>query len=394
MQISMIGPFGFHPNKTMHSRALQLAKPMVSLGHQVHIFMPPWQTPEEADRRWQEDGVNIRYVPLSGGTVGITRRLVQEATAVNPHIVHCWKPKAYSGLAAWWLWQTARNRAKVVMDTDDWEGAGGWNDKNPYSPLQKRFFAWQEQWGMRHNHLLTVASRALETVALSMGVPQNQVLYVPNGAGFGGHHSVFGAEWQQARSAVRKRLGIDPKRPLLLLYSRLFEFDTSRLVDILAQVQTAVPTLQILNIGSGLFAEDAAALRQQFEAANLIDSVIDTGWVEPADLPDMLASADVGIYLMDDTLLNRTKCPVKLADMISAGLPMVAESVGQVPEYVRNGRSGYLAPSGDINQLSQSLVELLQNKTTHKQFAVSAQEHAKTFAWINRAQQLLHAYAQ
>jgi hypothetical protein len=49
MRIAMIGPFGFHPNKTMHSRALGLARPLVERGHQVAIFMPPWQTPAEAN---------------------------------------------------------------------------------------------------------------------------------------------------------------------------------------------------------------------------------------------------------------------------------------------------------------------------------------------------------
>ena len=47
--------------------------------------------------------------------------------------------------------------------------------------------------------------------------------------------------------------------------------------------------------------------------------MIDLGWVELEQLPLLLSSVDVGIYLMDDTLLNRTKCPVKLADMIAYG---------------------------------------------------------------------------
>ncbi|MCZ7673360.1 MAG: hypothetical protein M5U34_42730 [Chloroflexi bacterium] len=37
----MIGPFGFHPNKTMRSRALGLARPLSANGHAVKIFCPP-----------------------------------------------------------------------------------------------------------------------------------------------------------------------------------------------------------------------------------------------------------------------------------------------------------------------------------------------------------------
>ncbi|MEM7332053.1 MAG: glycosyltransferase [Chloroflexota bacterium] len=387
----MIGPFGFHPNKTMYSRALPLAKSLVARGHEVRLFMPPWHTPQEADRRWDEKGVSIRYVSLSGGTIGITQRLVSEATGWQPDVVHSFKPKAYSGLAAWWLWQTRRNQIRLIMDSDDWEGAGGWNDKNPYSPIQKRFFAWQEQWGMTHCHHLTVASRALETIGLSMGIPQNQLLYCPNGAGFDGVHPVASDAWYQARASVREKLRVG-QRPLLLLYSRLFEFDTQRLVAILQQVKTAVPDLKILSIGSGLFADEADALRRQFTTANLLDSVIDAGWLEPADLVDYLAAADVGIYLMEDSLLNRTKCPVKLADMIRAGLPVVGEMVGQVSEYIDNGSNGYLYPTGQTEAISSGICRLLQDETLRHQQAAAAQKQADRFDWAKRAAELEAVY--
>ena len=145
MRIAMVGPFGLHPNKTMASRALGLARPLTQQGHTVTIFMPPWQTPDEADKQWQVDGVGIRYVPLRGGVLGTTRRLIQEVLAWQPDVVHCFKPKAYSGLVAWWLWQFHRSRLRLVVDSDDWEGWGGWNELAPYTPLQKWFFAWQEQ---------------------------------------------------------------------------------------------------------------------------------------------------------------------------------------------------------------------------------------------------------
>ncbi|MCB9444253.1 MAG: glycosyltransferase, partial [Ardenticatenaceae bacterium] len=183
MRIAMVGPFGLHPNKTMRSRAFNLARELVKHGHTVQLFMPPWQTPNEADKSWEEAGVAMRYTPLTGGTLGIARRLIKETLAWQPDVVHCFKPKAYSGLAGWWLWHFHRRHIALVMDTDDWEGWGGWNDLAPYSPLQKHLFAWQERWGMQHNHVLTVASRALETIALSMGVAAERVVYVPNGPG-------------------------------------------------------------------------------------------------------------------------------------------------------------------------------------------------------------------
>ncbi|MCC6607111.1 MAG: glycosyltransferase [Anaerolineae bacterium] len=379
MRIAMVGPFGLHPNKTMASRALGLARPFIQQGHAVKLFMPPWQTPDEADKSWQEAGVELRYVPLNGGILGITRRMVREVLDWQPDVVHCFKPKAYSGLVAWWLWQFHRSKLRLIMDTDDWEGWGGWNELAPYSPTQKRFFAWQEQWGMRHCHALTVASRALQTLAWGMGLPPEQVVYVPNGPGISPESS--------------PPHPFTPSPPTLLVYSRLFEFDTGRLVAILRGVQTAVPHLRILMVGAGLYEADAAHFRQQAEAAGIWQAIDDVGWVEPEQLPALLAQAHVGIYLMEDTLLNRTKCPVKLADMLAVGVPVVAEAVGQVGEYVVNGRSGTTFPTGDITGITNELIAILQNPAQQAQLVAGAKAHiAENFSWEKLASSLVPIY--
>jgi glycosyltransferase involved in cell wall biosynthesis len=381
----MVGPFGFHPNKTMRSRAMGLARSLAHRGHAVCLIMPPWQTPSEAGRSWQEDGVQIRYTRLHGGLVGITWRLIRETLAWRPDVVHGYKPKAYSGLVMWWLWQTRRYRLRLVLDADDWEGWGGWNEIAGYSFVQKRFFAWQERWGYRHCHALTVASRTLQSRALSQGIPAERVSYVPNGSGI-----ESGGQRSDLESSLAVELG---ERPTLLLYSRLFEFDTQRLANVLGHVRSEIPDLAILGVGTGLNEADAAQFRQQLAAEGLLERFMDVGWVEPELLPSLFAAADVGIYLMDDTLLNRAKCPVKLADMLSLGVPVVAEAVGQVTEYVIQGQSGLLRPSGDTAGLAEDLIYLLQNGAEAARLAAGARKHiSERFNWEYLSQLVEAAY--
>jgi len=373
MRIAMVGPFGFHPNKTMRSRALQLARPLVKRGHAVKLFMPPWQTPEEAGRQWLVDGVQVSYTKLGASFFGTATILTRETLDWKPDVVHSFKPKAYSGLVAWWLWTFPRRRIGLVTDTDDWEGWGGWNDLAPYNAGQKHFFAWQERWGLKHCHALTVASRTLQSLAWTNGVPVEQVVYLPNGPG-------IGSDASQAKQK-RRELELDG-RPVVLLYSRLFEFDISRLTAILQRIRAAVTNVTILSVGASLYEDDAAEFRSALVASGLEDVVLDVGWVEEEELPSLLAAADVGIYLMEDTLLNRTKCPVKLADMLQIGLPVVAERVGQVPEYVLHGQTGLLRSSGDIEGLAADLVHLLKNPRERARLAEKARSHIRAnFSW-------------
>jgi glycosyltransferase involved in cell wall biosynthesis len=115
------------------------------------------------------------------------------------------------------------------------------------------------------------------------------------------------------------------------------------------------------------------------------------GWVELAELPRVLQTADVGLYLMDDTLLNRTKCPVKLADMLAVGVPVVAEAVGQVPEYVIHDRSGLLRTSGDVAGITADLVSLLALPTERARLSTGAMSHIDEYFNWERLSQLAEA---
>jgi glycosyltransferase involved in cell wall biosynthesis len=212
-----------------------------------------------------------------------------------------------------------------------------------------------------------------------MGLPPERVVYVPNGPGI-------------QYPVISDQLSVS-ERPTVLVYSRLFEFDTGRLVEILHGVVTAVPQLRILMVGAGLYEEDATNFRQQAEAAGIWQAIENEGWVEPDELPAMLAQAQVGLYLMEDTLLNRTKCPVKLADMLAMGVPVVAEAVGQVTEYVVNGRTGSTFPTGAVTGITNELIDLVQNPARQAQLSAGAKAHIdENFSWNRLAERLMIAY--
>ena len=396
MNVVMIGPFGLRPKGTMSVRALPLAQALARRGHQVTILLPPWSWPQHSGRSWEERGVRVENILLPPRRPGlfhlqVTWRLVRRALSLHPHVIHCFKPKAYSGLSAYFLWHLrslGRHRARLVMDSDDWEGPGGWNELEPYTPLQKRFFTWQERWGLTHADALTVASRALQTIAWSLGVPPHRVFYVPNGIT---QHATRNTQ-HDSQITNHKSQTSNPQSTTLLLYTRFFEFTLERVVEVLRRVQEKVPAMRVLVVGKGLFGEEERFL-EMCARAGLGAAVDYRGWVEPGRLLEHFAAADLALYPLDDTLINRCKCPVKLVDLLAAGVPVVAEAVGQAREYIEHGHSGWLVPAGDAEAFAQAVVDLLRDPQQRRFLGQEAQRRMRAhFSWDKLVEQVEAAY--
>lgn len=379
----MLAPFGIRPKGTLLARMLPLAQALQQRGHDVTISAPPVHNPQDAGSRASYAGVVVAHTarPTLPGAAGVLQQvhsLLHSALAQRPDMLHLFKPKGYSGLAAL-LARAVRPGLPLVVDTDDWEGRGGWNDLLPYPRAAKMLFAWQEHDLPRRARAVTVASRTLQTQVWGFGVPPERVFYLPNGITVGDSPPARCPTWASEGAAT------------LLLYTRFWEFDVRDLVAALVALAQAVPGIRLLVIGQGEQGEEQTLLRLAQRAG--VQAALDyRGWVQPPDIPPLLAQADVAIVPMDDTLINRARCSAKLLELLAAGLPVVAVQVGQVAEYIRHGSNGLLVPPGNPAALARAARDLLADRSRQQQLAEQAQRSVAAFAWDRLAATAEHAY--
>jgi glycosyltransferase involved in cell wall biosynthesis len=391
VRIAMVGPFGLSPRMTMRARAFQLARHLVARGHQVTIIMPPWHTPELAGRTWTEDGVELSYVTLQPNVPLLSAplvgwRLLSRALAFEPDVMHMIKPIGYAGVAAWMLYhrnRLARRRIPFAVDQDDWEGRGGWSERGHRSSAARRLISWQERWSLRHAPAVTVASRGLESLVWALGTKPTSVSHLPNGP----------REWREGDgTALRERYGLG-SAPVVLLYTRFAEYDVVRVACAFRTIREAVPDARLLVVGEALDPRDEEHFYASLEDMGLREAVICAGWVPEDQLSDCFAVADVALYPFDDNLINRTKCPVKLTDLLCAEIPVVAESVGEIREFVRHRETGLLVPTGAADALADAAVELLLRPEFAASLARNAGLEMRTrYSWSTRADQLESVY--
>jgi len=391
MKIVFLAPFGIRPKGTVIARMVPLAAAMQALGHEVVIVAPPYTNPEDSGKMEEVRGVTVRNIILGPKNRAVAApilawRLLRAALAEKPSLVHLFKPKGYGGLAAMLLLLCERltiSMPPMFLDSDDWEGKGGMNELLGYSHAEKHLYAFQEKWLPPRMAGVTVASRMLEEIYLEMGVARKRLLYIPNCV----------EERPPGEGVrVRVRLGIPKEAPVLLLYTRFFEFSQERLYHILAGIYRRLPRVRFLVVGKGRQGEEdqlvAAALERGYR-----DALVPAGWVEPGELPDYLAAGDVAIYPFADTLVNKAKCPAKLTELLCAGVPVVADRVGQIPEYLAPELHWLLSSPDERDEMVEKCVQLLTDAERRIKASLLGRDFIlANFSWREYAKRLHNFY--
>jgi glycosyltransferase involved in cell wall biosynthesis len=157
----------------------------------------------------------------------------------------------------------------------------------------------------------------------------------------------------------------DGGRPRVLAVGRLAEpKDALTLVRALA----AVPghAFSALLVGDG---PDRPAVEAEVRRLGLQHAVTVAGTRD--DVPELLARADVF------ALSSRSEgAPVSILEAMAAGLPVVASSVGGVPELVADGETGLLVPPGDPAAMAAALGRLLEDVDLRRRLGAAGRDRA------------------
>jgi glycosyltransferase involved in cell wall biosynthesis len=389
----MVAPFAIEPKGTVMVRMLPIAKELVKREYSVDIVAPPWDNPKYSGKHLEIEGINLYNVEVGKDSIleniQITYRLIKKVKELKPDIIHVFKPKGHSGFAAlYFCLQKSINGqgVKVIVDTDDWEGTGGHNERSKRSSLDRLVFHHQERVVLKNAQTVTVASRALQTQAWGFGIQPDKIFYIPNGQ----NPNRFDLN-QVNNSKVRDELNLNDL-PVIILYTRFFEFDLHRVVNIFKQTKAKINDVQFLVVGKGKDQEEIEFLKLITDSG-LNNSTHMIGWVDFNELADYLATGDVAIYPFDDNLINRAKCSVKLTELMLLEQAIVADRVGQIGEYIEHNESGLLCEPEKIESFVQNIIKVLEDKNLRMKLGENARNRIlQEFNWNTIVNNVEDAY--
>jgi glycosyltransferase involved in cell wall biosynthesis len=148
------------------------------------------------------------------------------------------------------------------------------------------------------------------------------------------------------------------------------------------------PQLRLRVVGDGPAAASLqAVVSENPESIGAIECV---GAVPPERIPSLLADCQVGVAPyppLDGFYFS----PLKIAEYMAAGLPVVASRQGDIPEYLEHGRTGWLYDPRDPEALFGALRAAADSRpaTIGQMGRAARAEVAARFTWRSVARRVL-----
>ncbi|MTB86721.1 glycosyltransferase [Nocardioides sp. zg-578] len=216
---------------------------------------------------------------------------------------------------------------------------------------------------------VVVPSAAVATYAVErVGLPRRAVSVVPNG--------VDPARWRPAP-------GGPPPGPVTVVWTGVL--GGVKRIGLLLDALAAVPAARALVVGDG---PDRALVERRAAEPGLAGRVELTGWLaDPAP-----AYARGHLLALTSAAEN---LPLSVLQAMSCGLPVVATAVGGVPEVVRDGVDGLLAPADDPAALIAALAALVEDDARRERAGRSARTRVEeSFSLARCVDGLERVYAE
>jgi glycosyltransferase involved in cell wall biosynthesis len=222
------------------------------------------------------------------------------------------------------------------------------------------------KWLIRRADSLRVVSETNKRKVVSQfGVPAERVFVIPNRKGV----ERFVAGEADGLREIYLSQGFDR---IALYVGRLEpQKDIGNLIRAIPHVRQRHPRTLFLIVGEG---SEAAGLKALCGALGVERNVLFTGFVDQQEVPRYYQACD--LFVLPSIYEDRAGVLVEAA---ASGRPIVATDTLGASEVVREGETGFLAPTGDPEALAGHMVRLLEDRELAERMGAAGQRHILTY---------------
>lgn len=160
------------------------------------------------------------------------------------------------------------------------------------------------------------------------------------------------------KKALKEAWGIREEAPVVGIVSKLWEGKGHTiLIHAFEGLKREIPEAVLVIAGEGYLRDELSDL---VDRLGLKGSVLFTGF--QMDVRRIIATFDVAVLPSFFEGMGRV-----LLEAMAMGKPVVASSVGGIPDLVHHGKTGFLVTPGSVSELKSGLLTLIRNKALAKE---------------------------
>ena len=160
------------------------------------------------------------------------------------------------------------------------------------------------------------------------------------------------------KKALKEAWGIREEAPVVGIVSKLWEGKGHAiLIHAFEGLKREIPEAVLVIAGEGYLRDKLSDL---VDRLGLKGSVLFTGF--QMDVRRIIATFDVAVLPSFFEGMGRV-----LLEAMTMGKPVVASSVGGIPDLVHHGKTGFLVTPGSVSELKSGLLTLIRNKALAKE---------------------------
>lgn len=162
-------------------------------------------------------------------------------------------------------------------------------------------------------------------------------------------------------------------------------------VRALPLIREAFPKTRLVVAGDG---DERAEIDRLVAERGLQSSVELLGWREHASLPELYATADVGLLPFRAGRHVKITLANKLFDYMAAGVPIVASDLPPMRRVLDETRAGAFFTPGDSASLAAAVISLLRDRATRRRLADNGRRAAaEKYNWREDEKRFLEIFA-
>ena len=129
-------------------------------------------------------------------------------------------------------------------------------------------------------------------------------------------------------------------------------------------------------IGPIVSQEQKQEYEEYLRLSKALDSVVFTDSVSPTTIPQYFMDAEMLVLARPDNIQAKYGFPTKLGEYLLSGRPVVLTDVGNITDFLKDGVSAFIAKPGDIDCISDKMMEVSANPEKNDSVAIVGKEVA------------------